>query len=119
MKKKILVADDEHEIVEFLASFLERFGFIVIKARGGKEAVALFQQHRPDCVFLDIQMPDIDGIAVLEAVKSLDEKIKVIMITGREDQELREKATEYGALDYVTKPLDLGELKEKINQYLL
>ncbi|UCC94630.1 MAG: response regulator [Candidatus Omnitrophota bacterium] len=119
MKKKILVVDDEKEIVDFLERFLSRFNISVIKATGGKEAIESYRQNQPDCIFLDIQMPDKDGITVLQELKELNPAIKVIMITGKEEQEFYKKAKKYGAVDYITKPLDLEELRRKVEQYVV
>lgn len=117
MKRKVLVVDDEKEIVEFLENFLDRFNLSAIKAIDGKQAVDDYQRYRPDMVFLDIQMPVKDGLTVLKELKEWDPAAKIIMITGREDKKSQEQAKEYGAMDYITKPLDLSELSEKIKKY--
>lgn len=118
-KKKILIVDDEVEIVDFLARFLQRLGVVAIKASNAQDALKKFNEERPDSVFLDIQMPDKDGITVLKEIKKVDDAVKVIMITGKDDKELQAKAKKYGALDYITKPLDLSELSNKINNCIL
>ena len=119
MKKKVLVVDDEKEIVNFLENFLARFNITTIKATTGDEAIDFCQRCQPDYVFLDIQMPDKDGITVLKELKKLNPAIKVIMITGREEKEFQDKAKKYGAIDYITKPLDLSDLSKKIKEYIL
>jgi DNA-binding response OmpR family regulator len=119
VKKKILVVDDENEIVDFLESFLRRFNLNVVKASSGNDALALYDKERPDWVFLDIMMPDRDGISVLKELKKIDARVKVIVITGKEEQAFREKARGFGAIDYITKPLDLGELSQKIKNYIV
>ncbi|MDD4955301.1 MAG: response regulator [Candidatus Omnitrophica bacterium] len=118
-KKKILIVDDEVEIVDFLARFLQRLGVVAIKASNGQDALKKFNEEHPDSVFLDIQMPDKDGITLLKEIKKIDDSVKVIMITGKDDKELQAKAKKYGALDYITKPLDLSELSNKINNCIL
>jgi DNA-binding response OmpR family regulator len=118
MKKKVLIVDDEKEIVEFLERFLKRFTLDVVKATGGNEAIEFYKIHNPDCVFLDIKMPDKDGIAVLKELRAINPALKVIMLTGKEEKEFQEKAKKYGALDYITKPLDLAELSKKIEKYV-
>ena len=119
MKKKILVVDDEKEIVDFLERFLKRFALDVIKATGGNDAIELYKNHAPDCVFLDIKMPDKDGITVLKELRTINPLLKVIMLTGKDEKEFQEKAKKYGAIDYITKPLDLAELSRKIEEYVL
>ncbi|MCP4653170.1 MAG: response regulator [Candidatus Omnitrophica bacterium] len=118
MKKKVLVVDDEKEIVDFLEKFLRRLDITVMKAVSGGEAVELCKKDSPDCVFLDIQMPDKDGLTVLQEIIDLNAALKVIMITGKEKLEFQEKAKKIGAIDYITKPLDLSDLNEKVKAYL-
>ncbi len=118
-KKKVLIVDDETEIVDFLSRFLQRFNIIAIKANNGAQALQKYNEERPDFVFLDIQMPDKDGITILKEIKKDNESVKVLMITGKDDKELQSKAKKYGAIDYITKPLDLSELSVKINNYIL
>jgi len=118
-KKKVLIVDDEIEIVDFLSRFLQRLGVTAIKANSGEEALRKYNEAHPDSVFLDIQMPDKDGLTILKEIKKIDSAVKVIMITGKDDKELQAKAKKYGALDYITKPLDLSELSAKINDYIL
>ena len=119
MKKKVLVVDDEKEIVDFLERFLKRLNIDVVKAISGSEAIDMYNTHSPDCVFLDIKMPDRDGLEVLREIKKINPLSKVVMITGKEEQEYQEKAKKYGAIDYITKPLDLAELNKKIHEHIL
>ena len=118
-KIKVLIVDDEKEIVDFLGRFLQRLNIAAIKAYNGEEALQKFDQEHPDFIFLDIQMPDKDGITILKEIKKTDSAVKVIMITGKDDKDLQAKARKYGAVDYITKPLDLSELSAKINNYIL
>ena len=118
-KKKVLIVDDEREIVDFLGRFLQRLGVTAIKAYNGEEALKKFDQEHPDFIFLDIQMPDKDGITILREIKKIDSAVKIIIITGKDDKDLQAKAKKYGAIDYITKPLDLSELSVKIDNYIL
>lgn len=119
MKKKVMVVDDEQEIVDFLGRFLDRLNVSVIKAIRSIEVIDYYHQFKPDCVFLDIQMPDKDGMTLLKELRKLDSDSKVIMITGRGEKEFQERAKRMGAVDYITKPLDLNDLREKIEKYIL
>ncbi|MFA5337212.1 MAG: response regulator [Candidatus Omnitrophota bacterium] len=118
-KKKVLIVDDEREIVDFLGRFLQRLGVTAIKAYNGEEALKKFDQEHPDFIFLDIQMPDKDGITILREIKKIDSAVKIIIITGKDDKDLQAKAKKYGAIDYITKPLELSELSAKIDNYIL
>ena len=119
MSRKVLVVDDEQEIVDFMERFLIRKGISVVKAGNGNIAVEICKKEMPDCVFLDIQLPGKDGIDTLIELKQINPLIKVIMITGKDDLSFKEKAAQAGALDYITKPLDLSELNQKIQTYIL
>jgi DNA-binding response OmpR family regulator len=118
MSKKVLVVDDELDIVNFMERFLIRMGISVIKATDGDMAIDFCHKELPDCVFLDVQMPGKDGLASLIEIKAFYPKMPVIMITGKEGEEFKKKALECGACDYITKPIDLSELNVKIETYV-
>lgn len=115
----VLIVDDEVEITEFLSNFLKRFKVTSDRANDGRKALEIFEKVKPNWVFLDIKMPDMDGFEFLAKIKKLDPKVNVIMITGREDKQSQEKARKLGALDYIIKPLDLEELHKKIENRIL
>ncbi len=119
MEKDVLLVDDEKDIVNFLEHFLRRMKLSSIKATSGEEALVAYDKNKVGFVFLDIQMKGIDGFSVLKELKERDPAVQVIMITGRSEKDSQDKAKELGAIDYITKPLDLGDLKEKVNRYIL
>ncbi|MFH1771471.1 MAG: response regulator [Candidatus Omnitrophota bacterium] len=119
MSKKVLVVDDEKEIVDFMEKFLGRFNLVVVKATGGVAALDLYDKEIPAWVFLDICMPDKDGLTVLKEMKKRNSRCKVIMLTARDDKKSQDNAKKYGAVDYITKPIDLEQLRRKINKYVL
>ena len=116
---KVLIVDDEVEVVDFLCHFLKRFSISSERVTNGKQALEVFNTMKPDWVFLDIKMPDMDGFEVLRKLKEIDSKVRVIMITGKEDGDSQNEAKRLGALDYIVKPLDLEELHQKIEAYIL
>ena len=116
---KILVVDDEVEVGSFLCNFLKRLGLEAQKATSGEEALKMFSLVKPDWVFLDLKMPDIDGLEVLRRMKEVDSKVQALMITGRDDELAENEAHALGARDYLIKPIDLDELRIKINKYIL
>ena len=116
---KILVVDDEVEVANFLCVFLERLGLIAEKTICGKEALEIFSRNKPDWVFLDIKMQDMDGLQVLKKMKEIDPNIKAMMITGRNDETTQSEAQALGASDYLIKPIDLDDLLEKVKKYIL
>ena len=119
MSKRVLVVDDEEDIVNFMERFLMRMGISVLKAFSGDEAIDICSKEMPDCVFLDVQMPGKDGITVLGEIMTIKPHLKVIMITGKDDQSCRDKAASIGACDYITKPIDLVDLNDKIQSHIL
>lgn len=116
--KKILIVDDEEEIVEFMRNFLKRKGSRVFTAVNGEEAEDIFDSNKPDIVLLDITLPGINGMDLLKKFKGQNKKTVIIMITGKNDPELRSKAKRYGAYKYITKPLDLKELHLTISRLI-
>ena len=109
-QNKILVVDDEHLIRWSLEQNLKKQGYEVVTAGTGEDALRLVREEQPDLVLLDIQLPGISGIDVLEKIKDHDEDIIVIMVTANSGLENAVKAMRLGAYDYVSKPFNLEEL---------
>ncbi len=109
-KNRILVVDDEQLIRWSLEQNLTKQGYDVITAASGEDALRLVQQEAPDLILLDIQLPGMNGLEVLEKVKQIDEEIIVIMITALGVLETAVKAMRLGAHDYINKPFNLDEL---------
>ncbi|MDP6042026.1 MAG: response regulator [Candidatus Latescibacteria bacterium] len=107
----ILVVDDDVNICQLVFDFFSGLkGHTVHQAHNAADAVALVQQHRPQIALLDIMMPGVHGVEVLRRIKQIDPDIKAIMITAVNDTEIASEALAAGAIDYVTKPLDLNYL---------
>lgn len=115
---KILVVDDEVDVVNFFSAFLRRLGLSVEKATCGQEALELFNLYKPEWVFLDIKMPDINGLDLLRQMKGIDAGIKAIMISGKDDDSTQNEARELGASDYLIKPIDLEEMSRIVRKYI-
>ena len=115
---KILVVDDEHLIRWSLEQNLKKQGYEVITAGSGEDALQLVREQQPDLVLLDIQLPGISGIEVLEKIKEFDEDIIVIMLTAHGGLETAVNAMRLGAFDYVSKPFNLDELSIIIKKAL-
>ena len=113
---KLLIVDDETDVREFAASFFRKRNVEVSIAASGEEAVNLMDKQKPHLVLLDIKMDGIDGIETLRRIREKDKEVKVIMVTGRkpDDEESFNKCREYGAMDYIHKPLDLHELEKVV-----
>lgn len=109
-KYRILVVDDEVEIVKRLKKVLRKEGYDVVGAGCGKEGLKVVENEKIDVIISDIQMNDMDGIEVLQRAKKLYCDIEGIVVTGFKDQELAIRSLRAGALDYITKPVNLEEL---------
>lgn len=121
MSHKILIIDDESEVVELFKGILVSAGFEVLHAYSGDEGYAIAQETRPDLVLLDIQMPKVDGFEVLKKLKENNdlEDIKVIVLSNMQGQEYIDKATDLGADDYWYKMnTHLVDLVEKVKTLL-
>ena len=116
MKKKILVVDDEDDILQFLELVLREKGYDVVTAAGGQEALTRAQIEKPDLVLLDIMMPQMDGWEVLKLLRVDEEtaSIPVAMLSARTEAKDRVQGLQEGAVDYICKPFALQELLEKI-----
>ncbi|MGA2314870.1 MAG: sigma-54 dependent transcriptional regulator [Thermodesulfobacteriota bacterium] len=111
MKDKILVADDEQSMREFLDIMLKKEGYKVSLASNGEEVVKLVDNDLFDLVLLDIRMPKLDGISALKKIKANAPETIVIMITAYASADTAIKAMKEGAYDYITKPFKVEEIK--------
>ena len=117
---KILVVDDEQDIVTIIDKVLKKSGYEVITANDGLECIDKVSEELPDLILLDNIMPNMDGPAVLSKLKASKETadIPVIMVTALADQEHITGAEKGGAVEYIIKPFDYTVLLEKIAQVL-
>lgn len=115
-KTKILVVDDEPNIVQTLQDRLEMNEYEVITAGNGREGLQKFEQERPDVILLDVIMPIMDGHEMLESLRKQPggQDVSVIMLTARSQTQDIARANACGIDDYIVKPFDLSELLEKI-----
>jgi two-component system nitrogen regulation response regulator NtrX len=105
VKPRILVVDDESAIRDSLKMTLEYDGYEVSTAATGEEGVKLVEREAPDLVFLDIKMPGMDGLEVLQKLRHLTESVPVVVISGHADINTAVEATKLGAFDFIEKPL--------------
>ncbi len=120
MAKRILIIDDEEKLCALVTTFLEKKGYSAVSAKNGKQGIKAARYRIPDLILLDINMPKMDGFAVLEQLKAdaRTMSIPVIMLSGRGDDESKLRAASLYSEHYITKPFDLEELDGKINQML-
>ncbi len=118
--KKILIVDDEQDIVESLKFVLETADYTCYCAYNGEDGLKLAKELMPDLIILDVMMPKINGYKISRLLK-YDKKyqnIPILMITARSQEEDKIIGEETGADEYITKPFELDTVVEKVNQYL-
>lgn len=120
MKEKILVVEDEKDIVKMLRYNLEKEGFKVIDARDGEDALDLAVRQHPDLILLDLMLPGMDGLEVCKVLKkeSKTSSIPIIMLTAKSQESDKVVGLELGADDYITKPFSPRELTARIKAVL-
>ncbi len=117
---KVLVVDDQPVNVQLLKRAIEREQIVVIPAHSGLEALDLVERERPDLILLDVMMPDMDGIEVCQRLQqdTRHKNIPVMFITARSSKEGRLAGLGVGAVDYITKPIDLDETLARVHTQL-
>jgi DNA-binding response OmpR family regulator len=114
MKKRILIVEDEPHIALGLRDALDFEGFSVVVAHRGHEGVRLAREEKPDCIILDLMLPDLNGYKVCEEVRRADRHVPIIMLTARSQEADKVRGLDVGADDYVTKPFSVNELVARI-----
>jgi two-component system nitrogen regulation response regulator NtrX len=115
---KILIIEDDKAIVDVLKMILEHEGYVTDSAFNGPSGIEKFKKSEPDVVLLDIKMPRMDGIEVLQEIKKINTKPVVIMISGHGNIETAVQTTKLGAYDFISKPFDVERLKLTIQNGL-
>ena len=119
-KAKILVVDDEEDILDLLSYNFEQEGYEVIRARNGEEALQHAAAERPDLILLDIMMPKMDGVATCLALRAMPEleHVAIVFLTARAEEYSEVAGFEAGADDYITKPIKPRVLKSRVRAML-
>ena len=111
-KTKILVVDDEDCVRTLVQTMFNRDGRHVLLAVGGKDAIAVFRKERPDITILDLDMPDIDGLAVLRQIRAISPLATVFIFTGSDNPVAEQQARQLGVTEFIKKGLALPPLGE-------
>lgn len=119
MSKKVLIAEDYADTRSFMKFLVESYGYQVIEATDGQEAIQTVQQEKPDLVLMDLAMPIMDGLAATRVIRGFDgmARLPIIAVTAH-GQSYYRLALEAGCDDLINKPLDFGTLEPVLNQYL-
>ncbi len=115
---KILVIDDEPGIRDLLDTLLRRKGYAVVLAESGWKGVELFRREHPDVIVLDLKMPGMDGLTVLQEIRSLDPRQPVIILTGTGTAEMEQQVRALGATEFVEKEFSLDRLGDSLKRIL-
>jgi two-component system OmpR family response regulator len=115
---RLLVVDDEPNILELLSASLRFAGFDVLTAADGQEAIKVAERSRPDLVVLDVMLPDMDGFAVVKRLRAGPRPLPVLFLTARDGTEDKVTGLTLGGDDYVTKPFSLEEVLARIRAVL-
>jgi len=109
---KLLIVDDESDIREFARNFFRKRQIEVFVASGGRQALDIIAKENPDLILLDVRMEEMTGIEVLRELRKNSPSVKVIMVSGVEDEETIKEANTLGVIGYIHKPFILEELEK-------
>jgi DNA-binding response OmpR family regulator len=119
--KKILIVDDDASIREVLATQLSRLHYETVTAADGEEAVKVFPSAKPDLVLMDLMMPKMDGLEACQKMRALEKKdarTPILFLTARDTKHDKLSSTLSGGDDFITKPISLQELRERVEAAL-
>src|SRR5581483_7403731 len=115
--QKVLIVDDEPQILDVVSKYLTREGFQIVTARDGDAALSAYHTNKPDLVVLDLMLPKVDGLEVFRRLRSAS-AVPVIMLTAKGEETDRIVGLELGADDYITKPFSPRELVARVKAVL-
>jgi two-component system OmpR family response regulator len=118
MEARLLIVEDDPNILELLSASLRFAGFDVTTAKSGLDAVTAVQRHRPDLVVLDVMLPDLDGFEIVRRLRGGGVHVPVVFLTARDETEDKIRGLTIGGDDYVTKPFSLEEVVARIRAVL-
>lgn len=119
MKKKVLIVEDYEDTRSFMKWLLESYGYLVVEATDGIEAVDKYKQQNPDLVLMDISLPSVDGLTATRAIREFDKQARVpIIAVTAFGKSYYKQAIEAGCNDLIDKPVDFDLIEPILNQYL-
>lgn len=118
--RKVLVVDDNQESRKIIRFYLEICGCEIIEAADGETAIRLAEELRPELILMDLMMPEMDGFIATRRIREIKgmAEVPIIVLSVYKDDEMKQRAMDEGATDYLTKPEDIKRLKSVINRYL-
>ncbi len=115
---KLLVVDDDRDLVELLDYALRREGYDVVKSYDGESGIELFEREKPDLVVLDLNLPKLAGFVVLERIRRIDDHVAILILSARQDESDVLRGLQLGADDYISKPFRPKELVARVKAIL-
>lgn len=115
---RLLLIEDEEDLINTLSRGLRKFGYAVDTAIDGREGLDLFYMNKYDLVILDLNLPSMDGIEILSKIREDDQECKILILSARSNYQQRIEGLDKGANDYLVKPFDFGELMARIRALL-
>ena len=113
---KLLIIDDDETMVWALSQFFRGEGHDVVTAGDGPEGIRIFKEQLPDVVLLDLSMPEVHGLVVLDKIKEVDHDARVIIVTGYASSEAKDTCLQRGAFAFYDKATDIDALKEDVRR---
>lgn len=113
---RVLIVDDEEELLETLIERLEIRGFSARGVRTGAEALEQVRQTPPDLVILDVKLKGEDGVTIMKQIKLINPNLPVLLLTGHMSKETSEEGLKAGAIDYIIKPIQIDDLIVKMRE---
>lgn len=113
----VMIVEDESGIREMTRLFLQKKGYGVIEAANGLDALSQLNNHNPDLILLDVEMPEMDGFELCRQIR-LNKKIPILFVSGKKEAKFKIQGLEVGGDDYITKPFDFSELEARIRSVL-
>lgn len=114
--RNVLICDDSMLVRRKLKELLESYFCRVLEAKNGREGLELYMEHNPDAVFMDIVMPDMDGVEALREIKLYDERAKVVILSSSGTNTKLMEALQGGALDFIQKPYSKAQIEQALRK---
>ncbi|MDZ4993691.1 response regulator [Clostridium perfringens] len=115
---RLLLIEDEEDLINTLSRGLRRFGYVVDTATDGRDGLELFYMNEYDLIILDLNLPSMDGLEILSKIREDNQACKILILSARSNYEQRIEGLDKGANDYLVKPFDFGELNARIRALL-
>lgn len=113
----VMIVEDESGIREMTRLFLQKKGYEVMEATNGMDALSQLNNHNPDLILLDVEMPEMDGFELCKQIR-LHKKVPILFVSGKKEPKFKVQGLEVGGDDYITKPFDFSELEARIRSAL-